>query len=946
MLKKTAYLISLFILHIAAVCAIVYSILPISKWYFSFRPVWGVDFFLTVTLTNLLKNNFAPPYSFWNYAWFGGWPQFKYPMLSMYFASLLTNFFDLANAVLLIVIGGAVVFTLGCYFLFFQLSRNIVLSASLAIFAGLSSGLYQTATWAGSIPSFVSQAAFPWVLAFLVSYLRYGKMRTFLAACLVSGLSIWFHPLVYMTYIVPAVTLLILLKMDQGLSLFWKVKHLLLFLLISLTIGLPQFYSSLNFAVKGAVRANYGASALSTTSAPTEWEVTERMFNEAQMARIVTDNHLAIFLITEVIILLAILSFLVRRRFTIILKSFPFLVLCGYFAFYIWLFSRGISIYHGGWYRLFWSVPVWVGALASVLWYLAHTSLREKITSKVLYFIFSLSTSALILLMAVFFLVTFNSKMIISSIIYRSQVSSAYPDIVNLKISDREMAELKGRLIPSWLNGDETNWRLYDGDQTVNLWWNSYFKMPLARGYLDPPFEDAKRGYIFWQDSALSEVDGQAQLVKAFGYPEATAISNALFLIDWNAIKYYEGGHEGAAFTPIPAYLKDHVVKRTEKLDFNQDRYTKRPVTLTYTEFRDETTSPILTATNASTLGIFASEGGFETVVRAIAERDNINSQRLIPVNLGRMIDEHNIGQLEQFDSLYLYDYDYKKYDRAFKLLNNYVSAGKKVFIETGVEVKQSAGSLEDFFPVKAVERRGLGREWSFESPSGLYTSGVDLSTFSPPLFDDAEWKMSFAEESDLRAGAMVILKNHGKVIMASQKIGSGEVIWSGLNFAYHLGRDHNPEEAELFINILSSLVDLEFQEKPVFDVSFIDANTRKIQTQGAKGVLFKEQSYPGWRAKLEKSDSAGGKDLKIYKAGPAYPGYMYVPLTGDSNEVKFTFTGSFIDKILVVISAFSVIFIFEEIVLGGMILGRLRKMTFRLISKQVGHWWEREDEQ
>lgn len=954
-MKRIAYLISLIILHAAAASAIIYSFLPVAKWYLNFRPVWGVDFFLTVTLTNLLLNNFAPPYSFWNYAWFGGWPQFKYPLLSMYIASFFANFTDLVSAVLLLIIGATLVFLLGCYFLFYQLSRNVVLSAALVIFAGLSSGLYQTLTWAGSIPSYISQAAFPWVLGLIVAYFRGGKFRYFLAACLVAGLSIWIHPLVYMTYTVPAVTILILLKFDHGLALLWKIKHLSLFLTISLLIGLPQFYSQVNFTIKSAVKTDYGASALSTTSAPTQWEITEKMFNKAQVVRIVTDNHFAIFLIAAVVILLAILSLMVSRRLAIIAKSIPFLVLCGYFAFYIWLFGQGISLFHGGWYRLFWSVPVFVGVLASVLWYLAHTSLREKITSQALYLILGLGSSALILAMAVFFLVNFNSKIIIWSIIYRSQVSSAYPDIINLTVSDKDRDSLKTKLVPSWLNGDDTNWRLYDGDQTVNLWWNSYFKMPLARGYLDPPFEDAKRGYIFWQDAALSEVDGQAQLVEAFGYPLETAVSNALFLVDWNAVRYFEGGHIGAAFAPMPKYLENLLVKNKQTLEFNNDRYTNRPVTLSYFEFSDEVTSPILSATNAPAIGVFATEGGFETVIRAIAERENLNSQKLIPVNLGRYIEDYSFDELKNFEALYLYDWDFKNKDRAFKLLNNYVLAGRKVFVETGVEVKASSGDLPEFFPVKRVQRRGQGKEWRLEPAGTPLAANVGFEQFSPPVFDEDEWKTSHAGESELRSNASIILKNHGKIVMASQKLGSGEVIWSGLNLAYHLNRNHNDQEAKFFLNILSSLVDLAARDKPSFTVNFIDANTRKIQTQGAKGVLFKEQSYPGWSAHLRPFDFAQGSDgqaklsgggkLKIYKAGPAYPGYMYVPISGQSSEVEFTFSGSSIDKILVIISALSALFIFEEVVLSGMILGRLRRMSFRLMSKHVGHWWEREEE-
>ena len=378
--------------------------------------------------------------------------------------------------------------------------------------------------------------------------------------------------------------------------------------------------------------------------------------------------------------------------------------------------------------------------------------------------------------------------------------------------------------------------------------------------------------------------------------------------------------------------------------DLNDLRYTERNVTLNYYELKDEYVSPILSGTNASTMGIFATDGGYETVIRSLAERDNLNSQKIIPLKLGKFVDHYRLSDLVNFDMLYLYDWDYKKEGRAFKLLTDYLYSGKKVIVETGVEVKKSSGSLPEIFPVKKVERKGLGMEWELENPNGILGNGVNFSNFSPPIFDETEWKMSYANEADVASGAQVILKNHGKVVMASGKVGNGEIIWSGLNFAYHLSRNHNEDEAKFFVNFLSELVDLSSKPLPESKVEFFSPNKTTVATVGAKGVLFKEMAYSGWKAKV-KDDSQKSYSGKIYKAGPAYPGYIYIPVASGRNQVTLTFSGSLQDKILVYVAMIIAIFVFDEAVFGGMFLGRMRKFAFKFFAKRVGKWWEKEDE-
>lgn len=942
---KVTSIVVLTLMHVGALGAVLYYFLPIYKWYMSSRPIWGVDFFLTVNLASVLADNFTIlPYKFWNYGWFGGWPQFTYPFLTIYTNAMLSRFWDLVVSTQMMAMGFALLFIVGCYFLFYRISKNPVISAMLAVFAGLSGGVYQTLTWAGSIPSFSAQSAFPWCLGFLVWYQSTGNIRHLLTAGLIAGISIFIHPLVFMTYIMPAVVILIFSDFTKGFRVFSKIKQLLVFTTIALIIGLPQYYSALDFATKSAIRPNSNKDALSTTTVPTQLDLDVAQFNRDQVKRIFYDNHPAPFYFLPVSLILYFFSLLASRKLKSLLFVIPYILLFVYFIFYIWLFGEGISIYHGGWYRVFWSVPIWMGTLICIFWIQSNKNVGTIVKNRVLKAIFLVCSTVIMLLLGNYLINRFSPSIFtIGSIYYRSQESSAHPDLLAYRITSEERGKFKSALVPSWFNPDDTNWRMYDPDQTVNLWWNSIYKMPLARGYLDPPIADEKRGYIFRLDSGLSETDGEPQLTKAFDYPVETAISNTLFLIDWRAVRYYEGGHIGGTSSPaVPGYLKDLLVKREEVVDLEPLKYIKNKTrTMKFFEFKDEVTSPILSATNVSTIGIFASDAGYETVVNAISEKDNINSQRLIPLNLGKYVDKYSLTDLKNFDSLYLYDYDYKNQGKTFKTIRDYLGSGKRVYVETGTDVKETDGKLpDDIFPVSSVTRSGLGRQWQLESVDGTLLKDVAVENFSPPLFDDEEWNISYADDKDVKNGANVILKNQGKVVMASQKVGQGELIWGGMNLAYHLIRNHNPEEAELFVNILSRTVDISKKSTPSYNVNFINANRREIKATGVKGILFKEEAYDGWEAK------SNGKRVKIYKAGPSYPGYMYVAINpSEQTTLQFLFQGSLLHKFQMFTSFGLIVVLIDEICLKGLVIGRFRMIILRHSRLKVKKWWDKEEE-
>lgn len=936
----------LILLHLLSISLIIYIWKPIADWYINFRPLFGVDFHLLVTITQLLKQNFVAPFALWNYSGFGGWPAFIYPPLHGYIAYFFSNFFDLVYSIQIWMMVSAALFIIGAYFLFFAISRNFLLSIFLSIAVGFSGGVYQTLTWAGSLPSYGTQAALPWSLMFLVLYLKSFKPYYLLSSVLIAGISILGHPLIFVVYILPAVSILIFANLSGGWRIFSKIKQWLFFLLVSLLIGLPLFYSTFEGSLQAAIQTDTERISLSTTTAADkEYQQIQQTFSRAQVQRVVTDNHLLPFIMAATLGLVFVLSLIISRNLKSMLTVLPYVLITAYFFLYVWLFGEGISIYHGGWYRLFWSVPIWIGMLAAVFWRASVDNLNTFFKTKTLRLATILVLNLVVIYVGAIHLVSYPINLTLSNLIYRGQVTSAHPDILNLRISEVDREKLKERLVPAWLDGESSNFRFYEGDQTVNIWWPSMFKMPLARGYIDPPINASQRGYIFWLDSALSESEGEPQLVKSFKYPLETTISNALFLVDWNAIRYFEGGHIGNVYTPVPKYLQELLVNKTETLDFNDEKYTNRPVTLNYYEFKPEVTSPVMAATNVPTMGVFASDQGYETVIRLIAEKDNLNSQVLIPIKLGRSLDKIDLTTLQNFDALYLYDYEVGDGEAVFRRLKQYVTDGKKVFIDTGVEVKQSSGELPDFFPIKKVQRRGMGKEWKLDASNHPFNQEIDFQKFSAPIFDESEWKLSYGEEKELRSGAQIILKNKNQVVMATYAVGSGKVIWSGLNFAYHVTRNHNQEEAKFAKNIFSGMLDLSKKPPIPFQVNFKNPNLRLIEGENAKGVLFKEQAYDGWRAWYETPSGKRG-ELKIFKAGPTFPGYMYVFLPSkDKMEVKFSFSGSLEHKVIITLSGLLILLLLELILLRGIISGKVKNYTWNKLQKRTQKWWEKEEE-
>src|SRR3989344_7144962 len=935
------------ILHTSAIFVIILAFWPMAKWYFDAKPLWGVDFFYTATLTNLIKTNFAFPSLGWNYIWFTGSPVLSsFPILHYYLILPLTFFLDLLSSIKIWMLASLFLYFSGLYACFYKLSKNIIFSAILAIAGVYSVGVYGTLMWGGSLPNHATQAFYPWVIYFIIAFLRGRNYKNLLAAGVLGGLSILGHPQIFIAYVLPTVSIILIFSLGSS-QLTKRIRDLIVFVAISLAIGMPVLFFTFNASfLKTLIITDSFKVAASTFNTDSKTSEEIAAFHRQQSLRIYTDTNTAVFIILALSFVFYLFRVLVRRKFDTVFSVFPFLLLTIYFVIYIWLFSVGISIYHGGWYRLFWATPFWLGLLGSVFWGEGEKTFKDRpgLNWKILVF----SASTLLAGLSIPLIIIF-SQGIKEKIVIRSNPSSAFPDVLSLR-TGKSFDLLKKELVPAWINSENTDYRLYSGDQTINIWWNTLMKMPLARGYFDPPLAKS-RGFTFWLDAALSKDNksDKDQLEAVFDYPSDIAFNNTLFLLDWYSVKFVEAGPSPATVTSLPLRLMgDDYIKNRQEIDFNNERFTRANQILNFYELKDDLVSPIISATNSPVIGIFATDEGYETIIRAIADA-NLASKNLIPVKLGNFLDNIDKSEFNTFDALILYDYKYKNEKSSFANLEKFVLRGGKVFIDTGVENPESQSSnLPEIFPFDSLSRNPLGSDWNIETSDDELVKDVDFTLFSPPIFDKDQWNFSYPSSLITKPGSNVVLKNHGKVLLVTNKVGKGEIVWSGINLPYHVSRFHNPEEVKFFTNIVNYLMpSINNHEPAVYQSKFVSSQKRVISTKGVKGVLFKEQNYPGWSASLKSKDYS--LSTKVYSAGPAYPGFMYASIPEDIRNTSFVLTfnykGSLPAWFFSILSLVIIVFISELLLFHGKILGRLLKHLYSTTHKKVKRWWVKEDE-
>ncbi len=967
--KSSLVIIPTIIFDVLAVVIFFKVIEPFAKWYLSRSPAVGVDLFNSVTYVSYHLRHFSLPFNSFKDIWFGGYPLIlDFPQTAFYLMIPFARQFGTVVGVQIFAITALFIFIYCCFQLYLKLSKNFGISVFLAGLVFLSPNIYGSLTWAGSIPYFASMAFLPLGLLFAVNYFEEPDFKNLLVLTLVAAVGFLIHPLSILAFLIPSIIIFILISsISQSHKLTFALKHLLMFALVFLGCTFVVTYKYV-FDLGSFIDAITPSSPVSVSNSQvaTASAAASAAYLKAQIPRLVSLTDpllLKMLLIGSGLALVGLVLSPSKKKIGI---SACFLTVGFLTAIYPILNLSGIfSLFWHDPYRAFWQFTTLVGAVSAIFWGHFFGALAEKLNPKNYLSFLHIGLNAIIalLFLGIFYILYPNKVANLLSTIehtaYLIELSSTYPEALSIDVRQNSQERLKKQVLPSFIGESEKNFRLYSADATVNLWWNSFFDIPLARGYIDPPLSTVQRGGLFWLDIAIAN----DSLVRDFKLDETTAFNNALFLIDWYGVGYFEGGRQGTKGPSAPpsSYLVNNRVFEKEeevttygsvskwstksgvpelKLDAAQN--------LKFYKFSEQYTSPILTATNAPAAIFFGTRANYDDYLRLLAA-ENINSRKLVLVYGSQYVDSLNLAQLASFDAVFLDSYKFHNRNRGFGVLEKYVEAGGKLYLETGGEVKEAdSEDLPKVFPIKTGKRKGMGRDWDLKIVNGEIAGGIDLSQFGPPIFDDDQWKITSTDINSLRGGAQVILENKGRPVLVRMNSGKGQVYWSGVNLAFHYSNYKSRDEAKLFGNMLNSMINL--TKNQLVESNPVWSNPQKVKVEVSnkpKGILFKEEGYDGWRAKV----SVSGKTFdnqKLYLAGPTYPGFIYLPL-GDIGEqgptiAEFNFKGKGLYWFAAFINIMAVLMVFETVLFSGNFVGRHVHYHLGKLGKKVFHWWEREE--
>lgn len=858
------------------------------------------------------------PVNAWDHFFFNGAPRtIDAAWLHHTLASFLAQAIGLYKTIKIYPIVSFALGVLFVYFLFYELSRSILLSLGLAISFVMGGGYYFPLFNGGVVLSAISQMFLPAQLYFLARFLKRGSYRNLLLGSLMSVLGLASHGNLMMFFgFIPA-SIFVLFSNRETNALITKktIFNAFIFGAVTFTVGAYVIWPFLQAALQGGFVTGIFAKVKSNP------EIIRAMFA-------FTDQGIIYGFILSVPI--ALIFWLIRKRFDKTVR--PVLAILIFYL--LWMGSctyTGNPLY-GSMFpgRFYWVWPLFLGCLTAVLLAPLSEYQAPSLGLKTAKFLgFGL------IKLAVF------SAIIFSPITHFRDLDDF---LTQIEIPQKwetyditEKAREKYWYLLEMVDAKDTQFRLESRGGSVNLGWFHVSDIPLSEGYTR--IFTRRGGY--WQNrfyTVIAAPNWENQQI-----PGEMAKQQALFFLDWYGVKYFEstlGGEQreaAAYFYENPPY-----VERSKTFG------NKRSVFV----FSPEYVSPIVTSVNVPVVGFVGGEDAYMYFLKDIAML-NLNSSYLVPVKLSKTISGIPADKLALVDALVIYDFQKGNplfYNNGWDKILNFVKNGGQAWIETGGNsIEKESGYLPAVFPITANKYGPLDENWQ---PGGKLAGKIDFSSLGPLVFQDTPWKISYSLKESVKSGAEVLLTQKGYPIAVIQEIGEGKVIWTGLNIWYRPEEFRHQKKGMNEAGVIRLFLDELFGELPrkrvQSQVKRDEPEHVEVVGQGFSGVVFKENSpWGGWQAVVE----AGSKKerLPILTAGPEL---MYIPIPKEMRigEIKvfIDYRGSPLYWFCLFVSLASLLVVILYLIFGNLILRPFRSMgvatNFRGLKKKISSWWESEE--
>ena len=910
-MKDTLKKFGILMLKLILIAAVIYLTIPLFDIYYNAKIPLGVDTPNYVHYVVNFREHMSFPVSAWKADEFQGMSRLVDTSWIHFYAIQpfvdLMGFFPAIKFYPLLFISLFLVF---CYFLFYEISGSLTLSAALTLLMSRTGAIYIASYSSGVTMSSVSQTFYPLMLYFLVRFVKRESLKDLVLASLSLALGMYSHPgTIGVTGFVSAFLFLCLFSSEN--VKFWNLKKKIstgfIFFFMTCLLG------ALVIGPEAWVKFFEGGHQwLKPDWLPTTWT-----FSSLILA---LNPYSLILLIT---LILGPVTTKLKNKLII-----PFIGLILYFLGFQTLSYFGYNPFSGHIFphRIHWMFAVVTFSLALSL--ISEFKLTKK---KAFQFIVTDIILPLCLLTSLLYP--------IHEIFYYLKETSAFSGQENIEVTE-DPRVWYGQFFRNFFDDpdsffdDKLNYRFYALDYGHNISAWMAFNIPQTKGV----FHYSNSSNVDWY-GWLGAVFHQETIDKERIHPYI-AEKQSLYVLDWYATRYlfsFDSEKHKLAY-----WLLD------EKNDFVED-VVGDGIHSNFVKINKEYTSPILNATNAKIIGYIGNRLGYDSFIRNLGIL-NYNSKYVVPIRLSEHLEDVKEEDLEILDGIVIYSYQQKNKDKhraSWDIIEKFLQNGKTVMVETGTYAPEKyMDILPDIFPIDSINVGKVGDNLSDAVKSDIF-SELDFSLLSPLIYEGSYWSMDYSER--LRTDGNAILALNDKILIAEKNVGKGKLIWSGMNFFYMSSyfKDNAENEIKIFKSILdnrfsvaNSLVESNYQ-RPTSEKAIVTA-------QNARGIVFRENIYGGWKAKI--ISNGHSEDLEIRHAGP-YMMFVKVPdkYISSKFEVIFEYKGRIQDWGFFIINIFGIILLFDILFFKQRLI-RFLKSPFNNISfgvkSKLSNWWKKDEDE
>ena len=292
------------------------------------------------------------------------------------------------------------------------------------------------------------------------------------------------------------------------------------------------------------------------------------------------------------------------------------------------------------------------------------------------------------------------------------------------------------------------------------------------------------------------------------------------------------------------------------------------------------------------------------------------------------MVDSYSVEELARFDAVILHGYDYENSNKAWSVLESYVTNGGSLYVDTGWEFWVPEWEFEtapNVLPVDSIWWTDYGLSDNYSLGSQEIVGEVDETKFKPLVWEGSPWTLSGSARANVRSWGTIALSANENPLIVAGELGQGRVVWSGMNLVSHaqyLGK--NEEEIDLLGNLIGWLIANERasgEESVVVDRDHPDKIdfSLSLTNDSRSWLLWREAYYPRWQAEL--IDSNDAREIPVYSAGP---GLMLMPLetNQDFASVSLQWKPSLLESAAILGTVVGLLFLGANIVDGLLLRG------------------------